>query len=104
MKAIAPSILSRVVKDVHDSVDGFTAISKSNYFLKRIHVHESKKGTAQLSLGFIYLQDYSNYRESLDEEVMSAIRDSLREQSLDSVVTDVVVNLLHVHNGKREDG
>lgn len=103
LQIAAPGILSRVLHDVADEVEGFSAISRGKYFLKRIAIEQSDSKEPALALSLIYLQDHENFRETMDEEVAQAVRESLASHKLTATVRDVVVNMIHFRNDVRKN-
>jgi hypothetical protein len=97
LQLASAGILARVMSDVTDTVDGFSSIAKSKYFLKRITVEDQDK-SPYLGLSIIFLQEEETYRESMDDEVLQAVRDSLEINKLNGKVRDVVVNLNHLRD------
>lgn len=97
LQLASPGILARVMNDVADEVEGFGAIAKSKYFLKRIAIEDSDENP-YLALSLIFLQEEETYRSTMDDEVLQAVRDSLEMNKLNEKVRDVVVNLNHLRD------
>lgn len=97
LQLASSGILSRVMNDVADEVEGFSSLAKSKYFLKRIAI-EDADGNPYLALSLIFLQEEETYRSTMDDEVLQAVRDSLEANKLNDKVRDVVVNLSHLRD------
>lgn len=97
LQLASAGILAKVMGDVTDAVDGFSSIAKSKYFLKRMTLEEQDT-SPYLALSVIFLQEEETYRESMDDEVLTAVRNSLDKNKLHGKVRDVVVNLNHLRD------
>jgi hypothetical protein len=97
LQLASAGILARVMNDVLDEVEGFNSIAKSKYFLKRIAIEDQDK-SPYLALSLIFLQEEETYRSTMDDEVLEAVRNSLKANNLNDRVRDVVVNLNHLRD------
>ena len=98
----APGILSRIMNDIHRELPNFRSIERSKYFIKKITVEKPDRKGPHINLSLVYLQNYENFQEDLDERVISIIRESLNSMELSATVKDLVVNMIHYRNDKRE--
>lgn len=55
----------------------------------------------KVAVMFVFLHDYENPSETIDEEVMEDILRTLEESNLQFLVNDISVNVSQVRNGKK---
>lgn len=95
--------LSKIMRDLRFSVEGFQSVAQTKYFSKNISIYEDSDGIKKLALSIVFVQSFSSEIEGLEDKVFQRVSSLLSELKLEETINDVVVNLLHSHNGKIQD-
>lgn len=89
LRLLAPSILAGVMSHLEDIFE-FSKIVESGFLSRKIELAEEED---KFILTLIYVQNYLNPSEDLDERVLAAIHEYLHSRNLSQYFMAINVNL-----------
>ena len=78
----------------------FSEYSKSEFYEYRIKAYIDDDEKIKFFLAVSFLQSYEEYDDLLEERVMAALQDILKERNFDKIVNYVSVNRLQYKDGE----
>jgi len=92
LRLLAPSILSGAMRHLEEIPD-FARVIASGFVSRKLEFVEVEEGLEQLIFTLIYVQDYSEPNDNLDELVIDSLRSYLESRGVLQHFLEINVNL-----------